>query len=595
MDIEALLERYLGHASGVVGDQADDIEVVLPNRCPQPSGFELALGGWWTPEPAPPGRVVLPNPYDSLEVIAAMEAWVWRVADSLAPRAGEQIDKVLGQPRQSAAYWRIVLAPWLVHLVSAIADRWLFCRVANELVPGRPLAVAAIPEPPATMAVGLARLRTDAGNAGLLAVLAPHLSVTTTAMDEPESPTIVAGSSRRLLHAGEIVPAISRLALAKMLAALPRRRVAIVGLTRLTASDLLWLEARASGLAPLPRPTLWPAAAAPATIDREARERLAMDGAGDLLEELVGQTLPHLVPLSLLEGLDEVRRASRRMYGRPLSALVGNYSVDEVQNEFLARCRTAGKRLAFAQHGGFYLQSPVNAQERLERGPGSVFLSWGGSAPGTLPTPNPYLERLRDSHRGGTHITVIEALEPPDAYVIRFAGHPLANQGYESAKILAEMVERLPAWLHSHLVLKRFPNPTGPPSRPPALEALPSLRSSGGAAAWMVSSRLTIIGYPDTPFVEALVIGTPTIGLWNPSRWPVLEEVEPLFERLRDVGIIHSDPRAAAARVETVYGEIGSWWKDPSVAAAREEFLQRFAVPGDWLEAWSRRLRELRG
>jgi putative transferase (TIGR04331 family) len=304
--------------------------------------------------------------------------------------------------------------------------------------------------------------------------------------------------------------------------------------------------------------------------------------------------MPDLLPRSLLEGFDQVQREARRRYGRPLHALVGNYSIDEAQNEFLARCRAGGRRLAFAQHGGMYLQSPVNAQERLELDPGAAFLSWGGRARGALPTPNPYLERLRATYRGGRRITIVEALEPPDAYLVRFAGHPLANHAYETARMLAEMVNRLSSERRAQLALKRFPNVLGPARRPPALEGLPHDGPPGGAAAWMAQSRLSVIPYLDTPFIESIVIGTPTVGVWKPARWPLLAELEPLFERLRDLRVVHADPAAAAAHVDAVYDEVERWWDSPEVARARAGFIERFAVAGDWLSAWSARLRALR-
>ena len=300
-----------------------------------------------------------------------------------------------------------------------------------------------------------------------------------------------------------------------------------------------------------------------------------------------------LLPRSLLEGFDQIRSESRRRYGRPLPALVGNYSIDETQNEFLGRCRAAGRRLAFAQHGGFYLQSPVNAQERLELQPGSTFLSWGGRGPGAVPTPNPHLERLRGSHRGGTRITIVEPLEPPDVFVLRFAGHPLANQGYEAARMLAELVERLPPTRRANVVLKRFPNVLGSAARPAVLEALPSDGPAGGAAAWMAASRLAVIPYLDTPLIESIVIGTPTVGLWNPARWSLLGELQPLFGRLRELGIVHADPAGAAAHIDAVYDNVDSWWDSAEVMKARAEFVERLAMPGDWLGAWRRALRGL--
>ena len=160
--------------------------------------------------------------------------------------------------------------------------------------------------------------------------------------------------------------------------------------------------------------------------------------------------------------------------------------------------------------------------------------------------------------------------------------------------MLAELVERLPQARRAQVALKRFPNVLGPAARPAVLQALPADGPPGGAAAWMAASRLAVIPYLDTPLIESMVIGTPTVGLWNPVRWPLLRELEPLFARLRELGIIHTDPAAAAAHIDAVYDEVALWWDSAELVRARTEFVERLAIPGDWPAAWAWRLRELR-
>jgi hypothetical protein len=595
MDVETLEARYLERARRQIASRAPSIETVLPDRLPPPADARAVLIGWWVDEATAAGRIVLPNPYDSVGVIATLEAWVWDVAQRLAPRLGEAIDGLAGRPVQSPRYWRTLLAPWLVHLLSALADRRLFCLAASAIAPEAPLVITPIPEPPATTAEAVSRLRTDGGNAGLLAVLAPELGLRTTARAARVAPpSAVTLASRPAVT--DLAIAVGRRTACEMLALLPARNLALLGLSSLSAQDLIRLEARVGGLAPLPRASLRRRGSTPVRpAAMDARIRLRSLESAEPLEALALQAMPWLLPRSLLEDFDSVRRDSRRAYGRPRNALVGAYSYDERENDFLGRCRAAGKRLAFVQHGGMYLQSPVNAQERLEVEPGSPFLSWGARRPGVIPTPHPYLERIRGSHRGGLRITLIEALEPPDSYVVRFAGHPLGNQGYEIARMLAEMVEHVPARLSPRLALKRFPNPVAPPERPSVLERLPWRGPRGGAVAWMATSRLAVIPYLDTPFIEAIVIGTPTVGLWNPNHWPLLEEVAPLFERLGAAGIVHAEPARAAAHIEAVYDEVDAWWEAPETIACRAEFLERFAASGDWLSAWADRLGDLAG
>ena len=303
--------------------------------------------------------------------------------------------------------------------------------------------------------------------------------------------------------------------------------------------------------------------------------------------------LPRMIPRSVLEGHAEFVTYARHRYGAPTHLVLGNYAADEVQNEHVARCVAAGRRIAFAQHGGFYFQARVNAQERLEVRPCCDFLSWGAEGPAVRPLPSPRLERIRGSHAGGDTVVIVEFLEPPDAYPLRFASQPMANQAYAPSALLAGLVEATSV-SREHLVLKRFPSHLDAHRRRlPVLEALPHDFAPGGAVEWMRQARVAVIPYPDTPFIEALVLGVPTIGLWDRSLWELRDDARGPFDALFEADVIHEDPRAAAAHLDAVYADPAGWWDAPATRAARDTFIQRFARPGDWLTAWSGYLREL--
>src|SRR5690606_33519411 len=120
---------------------------------------------------------------------------------------------------------------------------------------------------------------------------------------------------------------------------------------------------------------------------------------------------------------------------------------------------------------------------------------------------------------------IVEWMAPPAPHLTDFSSVPQANQGYEVAVRLAEMVERVELDRRL-LVLKRFPTHFGNEERPAQLEGLATKgpSRSASAAEWMRRSRVAVISYPDTPFIEAMAIGVPTIGLWNPELWEMRDD-----------------------------------------------------------------------
>ena len=461
--------------------------------------------------------------------------------------------------------------------------------------------------PPADTYESLRLLYTSTGNSAVIPMIARLMghpveigNAQTPAGPAPEHPAGVASRRARLRRLPRAPRAGAEVLVRAALGVAPGRRVAVVGLTRMPPIGMLRLARRVGlrtpprGLRMLPVP---PVPAAP-PAQPQLREKLALAPEGGGLEDVVGSALPALFPRTLLEGLPEVVRLSEALYGEPCPAVAGNYSVAEVENDFLGRCRAAGHRLGYAQHGGVYLQARVHAQERLELRPDGVYFSWGGRQGTARPTGSPHLERIRDTHAGGDAITVIEGLEPPDPYLLRYGSYPLGNRAFEPAVQLGDVVATVAPAVRDRMVLRRFPNPQAAPRRPAALEALSSrpklgLTEGGDAIEWMQRSRIALIGYPGTPLLEAVTIGVPFVVLWDPDLWPVRDDGLDAHLALEREKMSFRDPRAAAEHLDAVADDVTAWWTAPATQEARRAFGQRYAVAADWLEGWTAGLRAL--
>lgn len=566
-----------------------------------PASVEATALGWWTPSTLAADGTLLPNPWADPAAIAGMEARVWetvqRLVAHLAPRLNEatNID-------ERPSYWSVLLSPWLVHLVSATLDRALFLRAVSEVWPRAQLVASgdAPAIPPATMSDAVNLLCTAEGSTALLAHLARASGLAVVqGSRQPVSPAPAApvGLGSRLVALGrDPIPSsqlVSEVALRTAAQSLLKRstppRVTVVGFSGLTGWNILALGRRVPGLRVVGNVQLRPARVEPSQV----RLRLSDATRGsDPLDDQVLAILPALFPLSVLERLSETRALSVKHFGVATPVLACNYAAEDVQNEFLARSVSANHPLWCAQHGGFYLQAAVNAQERLEARPGSEFWSWGGQGPGIVPTPSPRLERLRGAHRGGDVIVVIEP-PPPLLHVIRFSSMPLGNRSLETEADLARLLEGLSQSTRNLVRLKPFPAEREMP-RLPALESL-ALAQHGAMSgpAWMRRARLVIVPYPDTPFIEALTLDAPTIGLWNYASWELRADVRPIFDMLADADIIFSEPAEAARHVEQVAADPSVWWNSRPVRDAREAFVDRMARRGEWLSAWSNGLERL--
>jgi putative transferase (TIGR04331 family) len=584
--VTAFEDAYVERARRELGDRLGLASAAVLDRLPLSSG-ELALAGWWC-QPDASGLLVLPNPWDDRGAIADHDAYCWAlsevVLDGLVPALSED---------RSRVYWDFMLRPWLLLMLAAAMDRRLYCLTLARLRPDIPVSAGAPAPVPATMGAAIGMARTDAGNRALGSVLARRLGLSLEQLPQQEAARSAELPPRSSL-AGKGLIALELAADAGLRAALSLRqgrRVVLLRSPGISRLDRIQLWTRVPGLkivSGMPQP------GSSGATDGAARERLASLFNGDERSAILGEAACSLLPRTVLEDYPALVSLSTETYGAPAPLLVGNYGAHDVENEYIARCAEAGKQLAFTQHGGTYLQARVNTQERLECRPDSTFVSWGGSGDGIRALPSPRLERIRDTHRGGERVVILEWIVPPEPYVLRFASTPLGNQGYRQSASLGEFV-RAVRTDRDRLFLKRFPAFLEGAARDPEVAALshrpPANRRT--AVRLMAAARLAVIPYPDTALIEAMVIGVPIVAFWDPGMWEVRDDARAPFDALGQAGVLYEDPRDAAAQVDRVYQRADEWWASAEVQAARSAFLQRFAVPGDWLPEWSRLLREL--
>lgn len=90
-----------------------------------------------------------------------------------------------------------------------------------------------------------------------------------------------------------------------------------------------------------------------------------------------------------------------------------------------------------------------------------------------------------------------------------------------------------------------------------------------------------------TTFVDALATNTPTVLFWDPVFFAVRPAAEPLFERARAAGIVHSTPESAADWIGKIFPDVGQWWDAVETQRAADGLRDAFArTTEDPLAEW---------
>jgi putative transferase (TIGR04331 family) len=97
--------------------------------------------------------------------------------------------------------------------------------------------------------------------------------------------------------------------------------------------------------------------------------------------------------------------------------------------------------------------------------------------------------------------------------------------------------------------------------------------------------KIYVCDHLSTTFIEALYINKPTILFWRDSNHELKPEAVNYYENLKRVGILHSNPRAAAEVLNEIYEDVETWWNNHERQIAVREFCDNFAyVPPNSLE-----------
>ena len=91
----------------------------------------------------------------------------------------------------------------------------------------------------------------------------------------------------------------------------------------------------------------------------------------------------------------------------------------------------------------------------------------------------------------------------------------------------------------------------------------------------MLSSKLVIVDFLSTSYLESLHMNIPTICFWDPESMSLKPEYSDFFDDLISAKIIHTNPVKAAKHLENVYNNPQTWWLSKEVQNLKDRWLER--------------------
>ena len=93
------------------------------------------------------------------------------------------------------------------------------------------------------------------------------------------------------------------------------------------------------------------------------------------------------------------------------------------------------------------------------------------------------------------------------------------------------------------------------------------------ARSLMQRSRLVIVNYLSTAYLESIIANIPTIFIWNQDTYLLTEKYMGVFDALIEAGICQTNPDDAADFVNRIKDNPERWWHSSEVQRGRAAFL----------------------
>jgi hypothetical protein len=530
----------------------------------------LALGPWCFSgaEDVYPDWDVLAfaDPFPTREDRCAAGKAVRALANALLDRLYPEMNRRHGT-RRTRAYWHAVLMDWLMHLVMLNWRLWRHVELFVETSGGEPLEVAvATATPPFRFAC-----TEDFVNACFAASeLRSWLLSEIIRRRAPAHWQLRAGAQKTPAALVPRVP-IRR----------ARRAVERIGARR------IWEHLLSGYVNLLPRRCARPRAVGASSTNGFPAAFL------ELMNQLVESSLPETLRGGFAALEAEVARHRYRR-GRLCVTCINIH--DDQANIEIGQAIEAGERVVAVQHGGGYgIPALLPLLAELEYGH-DAFATWGWSAhegyEGRLvPLPSPHLSSILGAYRPrDDRMLLVGALMSPFNPRCDYYPDPLP---YRRRK--RYFLSALPPALRAKLVYRPYHSADSLADADYLKRFFPSLVvHEGELHPDMLRARLTVLDHPSTTLCLTMAANVPTVCFWDAEAWLLGRGSQPLFDGLKQAGILFDSPQDAARHIAGIWPRLEEWWAGAEVQKARRAWCRQFALASRlWLLHWMKGLAAL--
>jgi putative transferase (TIGR04331 family) len=308
----------------------------------------------------------------------------------------------------------------------------------------------------------------------------------------------------------------------------------------------------------------------------------------NLYEKCVLELIPLQMPMIYIEDYKITRDFSYKIYdGMGKKAIISSYVFSNELLKFYAAKKVVeegGTKFIVVQHGGSYGTAKFFVNEDHETEISESYLSWGWKTleknilPIGMLKKNSIKERRINDQK---YLLLILGGIPRYSY--KLCSEPIASQFISELTEQCIFINSLAENVRKYLLIKPYPVDFGWNIKERLADQIDSgsnfSKSNESFEKLVNKSRLVISTTNTTTFLETLSKNIPTVIFWNPQFWELRESAEYLFDKLKAVGIFHTNPILAAKHIREVWDDIDAWWFNDATQKVVREFSETYCKP----------------
>lgn len=520
---------------------------------------------------------VLPYHWDDRDKLKRDYDYLDDTYEKLIPIISAKLNDI-HQVDYSTRYWRILIGPWLLYFIQIVYDRWVMLHAVREVSAVTVIEQEVGLQIPNDMADFERRLVTDEWNEFIYTqiILRENLvPIVNRVFSEP--------TKDKRLHASAVKTVI---------------RKGIQLLNRLVTrkydyffiSDYIPLQHLVKVNYSLGQiPAFWmPISTPQVSVDISRRKWEIGNEYTDEFMKLVNHLIPIQIPVVYLEGYSALRELVKKSPwpSKPSAIFTSNaYSGDDYFKAWTAEKTENSVPLVIGQHGGHFGMTPMESYAKHQYLIADKWLSWGWKkkdldiikSVGNLKI----IDKSTIDYNPLGDAVLIEAEYPRYSYHLYAV--PIASQYIKYLENQFFFLKLLPNSIFQKLSLKLYPTDFGWNAISRFKQEFPSLKiaeKNRPLQAILSKSRICIVTYNATTFLESFAWDVPTLIFWDPRYWELTTDSQHYFDRLAEVGIFHTSAESAAQHLINVWDNIPLWWNDVVTRNAVDYFCKTWNVTG---------------